>query len=338
MLVTCSAARPMWSTASSKRCSSRASSPSIASPRRAATGRRPRVSQCSHLIARAHAALLVAGGDRGAGGEEPVGGLVPRPVEPCVERVGCDRSAPAPRGSRRGATPRRRGSSSQRACSSTSSIDVGERGGGRATWSRARSRSPVDASIQPASSSALARSRPAPASPDGVERGQEPLRASTVAEHDPGPAEAVGDVERELRVVGARSTPVRRRCWRARPGRTARYSALSTAAHAVGRCCGAAGEPRGVGGERALASARRRPSPPARRRGCCRAAGSGRSTASSSSTMTSERLASRPTTSIAAAAGTSSASSTNSTAGSGAPPANVARAHRPRWSSGNSSS
>ena len=48
------------------------------------------------------------------------------------------------------------------------------------------------------------------------------------------------------------------------------------------------------------------------------------------STMTSERLASRPTTSIAADAGTSSASRTNSTAGSGAPPANVASAHSPR--------
>ena len=33
------------------------------------------------------AARLVAGGDRGSGGEEPVGGLVPRPVEPVVERV-----------------------------------------------------------------------------------------------------------------------------------------------------------------------------------------------------------------------------------------------------------
>ena len=60
--------------------------------------------------------------------------------------------------------------------------------------------------------------------------------------------------------------------------------------------------------------------------------------APSSSTITSERLASRPTTSIAAAAGTSSASRTNSTAGRGAPPAKVASAHRPRWSSGNNRS
>ena len=59
---------------------------------------------------------------------------------------------------------------------------------------------------------------------------------------------------------------------------------------------------------------------------------------SSSSTITSERAARRPTTSIAAAAGTSSAARTDSTAGSGAPPANVASAHRPRWSSGNSRS
>ncbi len=33
------------------------------------------------------AALLVTGGDRGSGGEEPVGGLIPRPVQPLVERV-----------------------------------------------------------------------------------------------------------------------------------------------------------------------------------------------------------------------------------------------------------
>ena len=35
----------------------------------------------------------------------------------------------------------------------------------------------------------------------GVERGQDPLRASAVAEDDPGPAEPVDDAEREQRVV-----------------------------------------------------------------------------------------------------------------------------------------
>ena len=35
----------------------------------------------------------------------------------------------------------------------------------------------------------------------GVEGGQDPLCAAAVAQHDPGPAEPVGDVEREPRVV-----------------------------------------------------------------------------------------------------------------------------------------
>ena len=82
-------------------------------------------------------------------------------------------------------------------------------------------------------------------------------------------------------------------------------------------------------------SARPRRASRARRRECCRATGSALPPATPSSTITSERLARRPTTSMAAGAGTSSASSTNSTADRRAPPAKVARAHRPRWSSGN---
>ena len=53
---------------------------------RGATGRRP-LQPVLDLIDGVDAARLVAGGDRGSGGEEPVGGLIPRPVEPVVERV-----------------------------------------------------------------------------------------------------------------------------------------------------------------------------------------------------------------------------------------------------------
>ena len=59
-------------------------------------------------------------------------------------------------------------------------------------WSRARSRRPVDASIHAASSSALARSRIGGVA-GRVERRQDPLCASAVAQHDPGPAEPVDE-------------------------------------------------------------------------------------------------------------------------------------------------
>ena len=52
-----------------------------------------------------------------------------------------------------------------------------------------------------------------------VERGQDPLRASAVAENDPGPAESVGDAGRRAAGRARRSRPTRRRCWRARRGR-----------------------------------------------------------------------------------------------------------------------
>ena len=39
------------------------------------------------VIASLDAALLVTGGDRGSGGEQPVRGLIPRPVQPVVERA-----------------------------------------------------------------------------------------------------------------------------------------------------------------------------------------------------------------------------------------------------------
>ena len=98
-------------TASSKRCSTRASSPSIASRRTCSHGSSTRAQPVLDLVARLGGARAVAGRDRGPGGEERVRGLVPRPVQPVVERAGCDRSAPARAPTRRGATRRRRGSS-----------------------------------------------------------------------------------------------------------------------------------------------------------------------------------------------------------------------------------
>ena len=331
-----SAARPMWRTASSKRCSIRASSPSIASRRTWSHGSSTARSQCCDLI---------ASRDARARGRRPRSRPARRRASsrpgptagPARRRARCcDRSAPAPGRTRRGARRRRRGSSAQRACRSTSSI-ASASSVAAAMCSRASSRLTGrrfdPRREQQRAGAVAARGRVA----GGVERRQDPLRAAAVAEDDPGPAEPVDDAEREQRVVRRRSRPGRRRCWRARPGR--RRGARPGAAlrtPSVERPA-AAGEPRGVRGEGALgqpgvghrfererADAVEQPVANGRR--------------ASSSTMTSERLASRPTTSIAADAGTSSASRTNSTAGSGAPPANVASAHRPRLSSGNSSS
>ena len=115
--------------------------------------------------------------------------------------------------------------------------------------SRARSRSPVDASNHDASSSAVPRSSGGGGVAGGVERGHDPLRTAAVAEHDPGPPEAVDDGEREQRVVGrrhqasaasmlARSVRANARCsaWR-----LLRTPSVDEAA--------ASGEPAGVRGE-----------------------------------------------------------------------------------------
>ena len=113
-----------------------------------------------------------------------------------------------------------------------------------------------------------------------------------------------------------RSTPGRRRCWRARRGRTRglglacpRAPRVDAAAASANHAAWAASRARSARPrpslERERADAVEQPVADEPRR--------------SSSTMTSERLASRPTTSIAAEAGTSSASRTDSTAASGAP-------------------
>ena len=173
--------------------------------------------------------------------------------------------------------------------------------------------------------------------PAAVECGQDSLRASAVAEHDPRPSEPVDDAERERAGRGPCSTPARRRCWRARSGRTRGVRLGGCCAHLRGGS-GRVGEPRGVRGERGVghvgvghrfererADAVEQPvahaeSMPRRRR-------------SPANGWRGDRRRRSPP-----AAGTSSASRTDSTAASGAPPAKVASAHRPRWSSGNNSS
>ena len=131
-----------------------------------------------------------------------------------------------------------------------------------------------------------------------VERGQDPLRAATVAEDDPRPTEAVDDVEREQRVVGRRSRPARRRCWRARLGRT-RGTRLA------GRCAHPASTIAAASANHAACAARARSVSPASviaSSAKARMLSSSRYRtgvdAPSSSTMTSDRLASRPTTSM----------------------------------------
>ena len=85
-----------------------------------------------------------------------------------------------------------------------------------------------------------------------VERGQDPLRASTVAEDDPRPTEPVDDVERELTGRARRSTPMRRRCWRARLGRRRGARLGGRCAHPAVEDRGRVGEPCRVRGEGAL--------------------------------------------------------------------------------------
>ena len=178
-------------------------------------------------------------------------------------------------------------------------------------WLRASSRWPVDASIHAASKRALARSSGRADITDRVERGQDPLGASAVAEHDPGPAEPVDDARAPAAGRARRSTPTRRRCWRARRGRRPDGRAWRLLRTPAVEASAVLGEPRGVRGERAIATVRPPPSPRGRTPGCCRAAGSGPSPDSPDRVggaaasrrrrrSRSERLASRPTTSIAA--------------------------------------
>ena len=77
-----------------------------------------------------------------------------------------------------------------------------------------------------------------------VERGQDPLGASAVAEDDPGPAEPVGDAEREQRVVRDAPGQGGVDVGALGPGE-GQVLGLVTAAHA---CCGESGRVREPGG------------------------------------------------------------------------------------------
>ena len=169
------------------------------------------------LIARFDAALLVAGGDRGPGGEEPVRGLIPRPVQPVVERAAAIGQLHRPR-----ELAVMRHDVGEVVTAARLQVDVVDRVGqfGR-RGDVVAGELEVDPSMLRSTPRAAARRR-GPARgrvAGGIECRQDPLRAPAVAEHDPGPAEAVDDVEREQRVVRRRSRPARRRCWRARLGR-----------------------------------------------------------------------------------------------------------------------
>ena len=294
----------------------------------ASTGRR---SRASTLRASSPAEIAARAAKR------PVRGLIPRPVQPVVERataigelhgliplalVGHDvrevvaSSALADRhrwSRRRARRPRR--------CDREQARD--DRSTLRST-PRAEGRGPglVSAAASPAASSA-AKILCAPLlSPRTTHAQPNPLTMSSASRR------SCSAVQANAASMLARSVRAKERC-----------SAWSAAAHTFGRGSSRVREPSRVRSEGALGQpsvghlferectdAVEQPVP------------NGPSTRSSSSTMTRERLASLPTTSIAADAGTPIASRTNSTAGSGAPPANVARAHRPRLSSGNNSS
>ena len=204
-------------TASSNRCWRRASSPSIASPRTCSHGSSTVRSQCCTWSTRLDAALLVAGRDRGPGGEQPVRGLVPRPVQPVVEGVAA--LGEFHRLTELAVMRHDVGEVVRAARLQVDVIDrVGQLGGGgdvvageiEVTGRRFDPRREQQG-VGPVPGRRRVAGR--------VERGQDSLRASAVAENDPRPAEPVDDAQREQRVVRRRSRPTRRRCWRARRGR-----------------------------------------------------------------------------------------------------------------------
>ncbi len=211
--MTVSAARPMCSTASSNRCSSRASSPSIASPRRAATGRR-RCQPPQHLVTR------LAGPAPDRPPRSPRGrrraSWRPGPtVDPAfVQRVGAV-------GELQRVIPLAfvRHHVGEVVAAARLQVDVDDVVGDLRACPTC-----VAASFQ------IAGRRLDPSREQqrdgtiswrcfragGGQRASDPLRAATVAEHDPRPAEAVHDVECEPEARASRSTTVRHRCSPAR--------------------------------------------------------------------------------------------------------------------------
>ena len=200
------------------------------------------------LVAGVERRARVAGRDRGAGGEERVRGLVPRPVEPVVELAGAG-------GQLQRLLPLAVVRDDVGEVVGAARLEVGVAGASAAAaamCSRAGSRS-TGRRLDPRREQQRGRAvRGAAAVAGGVERGQDPLRAAAVAEDDPRPAEPVGDVEREQRVV--RRAPRERGVdVRALGAGEREVLGLARAAHALRRRCrGRRREPRRVRGEAAL--------------------------------------------------------------------------------------
>ena len=188
-------------------------------------------------------ASAVAGRDRGPGGEERVGRLIPGPIEPVVE-------LPAARRQLERVLPLAvmRHDVGEVVATARLEVGVGARvgqlaGGGDVAAGRLEmARRRLDPAREQQRAGAVPDRR---RGARGSERGQDPLRAAAVAEDDPGPAEPVDDVERALRLV--RGAPgqcgVDVGALRAGEGQVL---GLAGAAHALGRRRGGGGEPGGV--------------------------------------------------------------------------------------------
>ncbi len=301
-----------------------------------------------NLFCALHASLHVACGDRRPPREEPGRRLVPRPVQPVVQ--GAAACGELHRSSELALMGHDVG---QVVAAARLQLDVARRFGDVGSH-RDVSAGALEAScggFDPRREQECR--RPIPGLRRVVcrlEGAQDPFGASAVPEDDPGPAEPVADVEREQRIVHGAPRQRRVDVGALGPGE-GQVLCLVPAANPFRRRPRMVREPCGVGGKGAvdepgLGQGFQRERPDAvekpiasRAHRLPRDGGvAGGGGAASSSTITRDRLANRLTTSIAAAGGTSSASRTNSTAGSGAPPAKVASAHRPRLSSGNSRS
>ena len=215
----------------------------IASPRTLQPRVLDRPQPAPHLLDRLDAALLVTGGDRGPGGEEPRGGLVPGPVELVVEgaaAIGQLHRAPELAVMRHDvgqvvAAARVQVHVVDASASSVGCGDVVARQfqvAGRGLDPRGQQQS---APLGPGQGLVTGR----------VERREDPLCASAVAQDDPRPPEPVDDVQRQQRVVDGAPRQERRRCWRARPVRRT-GARPDGAAHTLRWTTAAAREPRGV--------------------------------------------------------------------------------------------
>ncbi len=325
----------MWRTASSKRCSTRASSPSIASRRTCSHGSSTTAQPALDLVARLGArARGRRPRSRRATANSAFAAWSHGRSRPVVERaaargelqrvlplavVGHDvgevvaRSAPAGRRRRsRRPAPSRRRRAGARARGGPSTPRSTPRAAARSARSRAGAASPA--------ASSAARSRCAPRlSPSTIHAQPNPLAIASAR------SGSCAALQASAASMFARSARAKARCsaWRA----------LRTPAVDAPR---RGGEPRGVRVERAVGQPGLGHRLERERADAVEQPVAGRRARRRRSPASGPR-AGRPRRSPPTA-GTSSASSTDSTAGSGAPPANVASAHRPRWSSGNSSS